>query len=191
MPFDPGPKRNLPEQEPKNGKGPYPLLIFRCLAPLFICIVLAPMAHAARIQDSPDGFPTDGRECQGLQYWRWTPRGPILVCTNSGRLTDDSDPWRSREEEQTSVEVLTLDPPESEPVFFPSQFCTDSDDECKAALTKGCQDHMRTVLPIAFDAYTYNRSERTCSGTCPDGTRIKCEVQPITPLPKPRDPNEV
>jgi hypothetical protein len=179
MTYDPGPKQNLPEQEPKSGKGTYPLI-----ALLLAALLLAPAAQARSIQDGPDTFPTDGEECQGAQYWRWTARGPVLVCAASRPITDDSDPWRT--EEQTSVEVFTLDPPEADPVVLPF-LCTDSSNECQIALLNGCSQHMRRTV-VALDALNYDSAERTCKGRCPDGTRITCEVQEVNPKPKPKPP---
>jgi len=91
-----------------------------------------------------------------------------------------------------SVEVFHVQPPLLLAGTIYSQYCTDSDTECRKALTKACQQQMHTTSPIEFAAYNFDGVDKTCKGTCPDGTRITCTVQPVNqkPTPKPIGPGD-
>ncbi len=188
MVYDPGPDTRLPEQmPPQRTARPVPALLVAVLA----CLLFCGTAEARRIQDSPDGFPTDGQECAGLQFWRWTARGPVLVCIDRGWQVQ---PERTEEDQPVLRESLTLTPAEDEiPIY--ADYCTDTDTECKTAITKACNDDMGrpSGVPIDFQAYTFSRAEKVCTGLCPNGKRATCTVEEVNPKPKPkpRDPNEV
>lgn len=123
------------------------------------------------VQDGPDTFPTIRERPQPPKQKPW-------------RDERERAPRRGVREETGTAEVIYLDPPEPDVIVLPF-LCTDTDSECKAVLTAACQKAARSNAAVEFAKYTYDRVEKVCAATCPDGTRVKCVLEPVNAQPKP------
>lgn len=72
--------------------------------------------------------------------------------------------------------------------FTPAPFtCKDTLAECQKALQEECNRQGKRPLnsPVEFTKVTYTKGVE-CSGTCPSGAKLDCQLVPVNPTPQPK-----